>query len=388
MVWGGWFGMLLAVLLAIGWSASRPDRPDEFYRAAPAGPPGTVLRVERFTRDVPTGARGWRVLYVTTDGADRPAVASAIVLAPLPPGPHSTVLWTHGTTGIVSGCAPSLLSQPFANVPALAPALARGWVFIAPDYVGLGTQGPHGYLIGAAEARPSLDAVRAARQLSALSLRPAVVVWGHSQGGHAALWTAELAPSYAPDVRIAGVAAMAPATDLPPMLARIQATPVGGIMSAYVLHAYAAAYPDVRIEDYVRPIKRMLVADMAGRCLDGGRALASVASSLAIGGAPFATDPTTGPLGRRLAENVPRGRIDAPVLIAQGEADELVAPDLQAAYARQRCAAGQAIAYRRYPGADHLSLVAPGAALEADLLEWTAERFAGRSAESTCEPMR
>jgi len=27
-------------------------------------------------------------------------------------------------------------------------ALARGWVIVATDYVGLGTAGPHPYLIG------------------------------------------------------------------------------------------------------------------------------------------------------------------------------------------------------------------------------------------------
>jgi acetyl esterase/lipase len=214
-----------------------------------------------------------------------------------------------------------------------------------------------------------------------------IAVWGHSQGGHAALWTAELASSYAPDVRIDGVAAMAPATDLPAMLARIQGAPVGGIMSAYVLHAYAASYPDVQIDEYVRPIERVFVAGIAGRCLDGRRALASVASSLAIGGAPFATEPTAGPLGRRLVENVPLGRIDAPVLIAQGQADQLVDPTLQAAYVRRRCAAGQRIEYRRYADADHLSLVAPGAALERDLLEWTSDRLAARPPRVHCPSM-
>jgi len=43
------------------------------------------------------------------------------------------------------------------------------------------------------------------------------VVWGHSQGGHAALWTGILAPTYAPEIAILGVAAVAPASDLGPL---------------------------------------------------------------------------------------------------------------------------------------------------------------------------
>jgi pimeloyl-ACP methyl ester carboxylesterase len=86
-------------------------------------------------------------------------------------------------------------------------------VIVATDYVGLGTAGPHPYLIGQGEARSVLDSVRAARQMPQLSLQPATVVWGHSQGGHAALWAGALAPSYAPDVHVLAVAALAPASD-------------------------------------------------------------------------------------------------------------------------------------------------------------------------------
>ena len=44
------------------------------------------------------------------------------------------------------------------------------------------------------------------------------VVWGHSQGGHAALWTGQLAPTSAPELDIAGVAALAPASNLPGLI--------------------------------------------------------------------------------------------------------------------------------------------------------------------------
>ena len=56
------------------------------------------------------------------------------------------------------------------------------------------------------------------------------MVWGHSQGGHAALWTGIVAPTYASDVPIAGVAAAAPASDLKPLLDTVQHTRVGRLL--------------------------------------------------------------------------------------------------------------------------------------------------------------
>ncbi len=94
----------------------------------------------------------------------------------------------------------------------------QGWAVVVTDYAGLGTAGPHPYLIGEGEARSVLDATRAARQLDDISLSTETVVWGHSQGGHAALWTGQLAPTYAPDVGVIAVAAMAPAANLPALI--------------------------------------------------------------------------------------------------------------------------------------------------------------------------
>jgi hypothetical protein len=41
-----------------------------------------------------------------------------------------------------------------------------------------------------------------------------MVVSGHSQGGHAALWAGIVGPRYAPDVEIVGIAAVVPAANM------------------------------------------------------------------------------------------------------------------------------------------------------------------------------
>lgn len=380
--------VLLLLGLALAWWASRPVSPDPFYRAAlpVQSVPGTLVRAEAFSRDVPASARAWRLLYTTTRSDGSPALASALVLVPQRRSdqPLPVVAWMHGTTGVLPGCAPSLLTHPFANMPALAAAIAHGWAVVATDYAGLAADGVHGYLIGADEAHAGLDALRAAHHLDGVALANNVVVWGHSQGGHAALWAGMLAPSYAPELRLAGVAALAPASDLRALVDRAQGTLPGRIISAYLVTGYASAYPDVRLDDTVRPEVRWIANDMAGRCMAGPATLFSVAEAKLVRGSLFLGDPTVGAFGARLAQNTPEETIGAPVLIAQGATDTLVLPSIQADYVRRRCSAGQSLRYRLYPRRDHLSLVGAGSPLEADLVAWTAARFAGEPAGTGC----
>ena len=58
-----------------------------------------------------------------------------------------------------------------------------------------------------------LDVVRAARKLDK-RLGRRVIIAGHSQGGHAALWAASLAPKWTPELKLRGTVAFAPASHL------------------------------------------------------------------------------------------------------------------------------------------------------------------------------
>lgn len=137
---------------------------------------------------------------------------------------------------------------------------------MATDYIGLGTKGPHSYLIGQGEGRSVLDAVGAARQLPGLRLADQTVVWGHSQGGNAALWAGMLAPGYAPDDHVVGVAALAPASDLPAVAGNFTRVTGGSVFAAYVISAYSDTYHDVSYDRYVIPAARSIVRATAGRC--------------------------------------------------------------------------------------------------------------------------
>src|SRR5437867_12115383 len=194
---------VLLVLLA-GTSCNRPKRaspesstaptpqgvrasitvhaPDQFYDPPSDLPhqPGALLRSEPL-KDVilPAGMRGWRILYATTVDDSTPATAVATVFAPTEPpaGPRPVIAWEHPTTGLLQKCMPSLLSTPTKGIPERDRIVIAGWVVVTTDYSCAEKGGPHPYLIGEGEARAALDAVRAARQISELTLAKSMVVW-------------------------------------------------------------------------------------------------------------------------------------------------------------------------------------------------------------------
>lgn len=384
--------LLVSIALGSASAALRSGEPtvDDFYDS-PAdlpGEPGRLLRSESFSRGIPEDARAWRILYTTTRDDGVPAVASGLVIVPAeaPSSPMPVVAWAHGTTGVDRTCAPSVLADPLGSGAfyALDQVLAEGWALVATDYVGLGTEGPHPYLIGQGQGRSVLDAVRAARQLGEVDLAADTVVWGHSQGGNAALWTGQLAPEYAPDAGVKAVAALAPASDPAGLAANLYEIPGGSIFASYVVEAYAAVYDDVDLDDYVRPAARPQFDALAGRCLGEPAVLASVLESIATGMDIFSQDIGDGPLGDRLAENSPGGPFAMPLLIAQGAADPLVVPAVQAEYAERLCSAGVTVEYRTYEGRDHVGVVAADSPLLPDLVGWTRQRLDGDPFADTC----
>lgn len=387
---------LLLVVAVVGIVSVRVHRGlpeiDGFYAppATVSSEPGVLLRAEPFTRAMPEGSQAWRILYTTTKDEGHPALASALVIAPRDRhgDPLPLIAWTHSTTGFAQMCAPSLLPDPLVAGAMFTAdqVVAHGWVLVATDYVGLGTPGPHPYLVGQGEARSALDSIRAVRQLRGLALADKTVVWGHSQGGHAALWTGGMASTYAPELEIAGVASLAPASDLEALVANLGSVRGGLLFAAYALAGYDAAYDDVRGADYVDPSAQTLIRELSERCLADPRVYVSIVEALAIFSdrAVFLPPLTTGPMLARLRQTTPTLPIRAPVLLAQGLADPLVVPRVQRAYVQRLCDSGQALEYVTVQDQDHVGLVEPGSPLVPQLIKWTEDRLAGLPAANAC----
>lgn len=135
--------------------------------AAAQQQPGQLVSFDPVV-DTPAGTQAWRVRYTTRDDRGALREVTGMVVAPreaIPARPRPVIAWTHGTWGIARSCAPSLSPRFFELTPAID-AVRRGYVVVAPDYPGLGSEGPHPYLVGTVTARSVLDGVRSAQQLS------------------------------------------------------------------------------------------------------------------------------------------------------------------------------------------------------------------------------
>ena len=370
------------------WLAGGAPVVDSFYDApaTPAEEPGTLIRSDAYSGAQPNGGTVQRILYSTTDSYGVRAVASALVITPVdePPGPRPVISWNWGTTGVALGCAPSLMDTTATRwaIPAVEQALARGWVVVGSDYTGRGAAGRFPYLIGEGEARSSLDAIRAAGELDDLRLSSDVVVWGHSQGGHAALWTEPVAAEYAPELRILGTAALSPVTDPFAMARELRTRDAAAelsILVSWVLVPYADLYPDVRVEDYVATSGRAIVREMTQRCLSEPGLFVSAITALGVSADEplYPANLTGGALGRRLEQNRVAGPWESPLLIAWGMRDRVIAPELPEQFVADQCEAGVDVRWVPYAAADHRSLINPSSPFLPTLIRWTQARFEG-----------
>ncbi len=393
-------GMALTALAALAALAvaivivvlhqAQPPHPGSFYSALsplPTGAPGTIIRSEPLDH-LPAGTQGWKILYLSTGYMGKPAAISGVVIVPTAPPPRDgrkVVAWAHGTVGVAARCAPSILADAGASaIDGLPAFLAAGDAVVATYYQGLGTPGPHPYLVGKDEAIAVLDSVRAAHNLPQAAVGTTFVVWGASQGGHAALFTGQYASSYAPDLTLAGVAAAAPAAALLPLFQRSIGKDFGNVLSAFAIDSWAQVYPALSLDQIVSPLARPLVRNAATYCIQNmTQALPAVLHArilklVYLSKAPWETEPWKGVLETNTAGHMP---IRAPIFIGQGAEDMLVRPDVQATVVKGLCAAGETVQYRTYPGVDHLGA---GPAATPDVTTWIADRFAGKAAPRAC----
>ncbi len=356
-------------------------------KPALADPPGKILNVWPLVGGGPGKGEAFRILYRSTGLKGEPIEVSAAIFIPAGPAPQggrNIIAWAHPTSGVVRACAPSLLPDASNLVWGLPNMLAKNYVVVATDYPGLGTPGTHPYLIGVSEARAVLDSVRAARLLPRTGASNRFAVWGHSQGGQAALFTGELAKSYAPELKLVGTAAAAPATDLVELFRADYASADGKELTAMALYSWSRLY-NTPASTIVTPQAMPAYEQVARDCIE------TVPEFLAINKAekPLNTvkflkaDPTrTEPWRSIMLKNAPgKGRQGAPVFIAQGTADTTVRPEITKRYAGSLCKQGTRVSYNVLPGVTHL-LAAKSSARAT--LSWIDDRFRGAPAPSSC----
>jgi pimeloyl-ACP methyl ester carboxylesterase len=383
------FCMPAAVSIAAFLVPSVAQTQGAFYLASDqelVGAPGTVIRREPI-RFAPAGASAYRVLYRSKGLNDEAIATSGIIVIPPgspPEGGRPIVAWAHPTTGIVPRCAPSLALFHFQQIQGLRNMIEHGFIVAATDYPGLGTVGPHPYLVGISEGRAVLDSVRAARAIAGLGGGTRFGVWGHSQGGQASLYAGLLAESYAPELTLVGVAAAAPATDLATLLDDDFKSVGGKNITAMTLWSWSRVY-GAPIKQVVEPLAMPVIDRLAEECIESivdwlirQRIERPLELSFLSAKNLATVEPWRSLALRNTAATLPAS---VPIFLAQGGSDELVRPTVTEKYMNDLCRSGSKVRMMLVPGVGHGPIARDSAEAA---IQWMAERFAGVPAPNNC----
>jgi pimeloyl-ACP methyl ester carboxylesterase len=345
---------------------------------------GALIKSEKVAIDGLHGT-AYRVMYVSESVDGKPVVVTGTILVPRKAAPadgYPVVTWAHGTDGMADICAPSL--EPGNSAPLANALLDKGWLVTATDYQGEGSPGLHPYIAGVNAAHDTIDIVRAARHFSAAHASDQYVMWGHSQGGHTAMFTLKIAARYAPELKLRGVVAGAP----PSQFAFIYNYLLTSPFRYYLLMAAGglnAAYGDERapLDQVLTPagmkLLPLLEQGCAGFVADkvGGLDVSKLSKG----------DPFKVPAWKKiLEEDDPQyftTASAAPLLIIQGGNDEQIPVVSTQVLARHLCGIHQVLQRWIYPGQSHAGVIAPSAN---DMIHWMADRFAGGANPDPYEP--
>ncbi|MDR2281098.1 MAG: lipase family protein [Gordonia sp. (in: high G+C Gram-positive bacteria)] len=177
------------------------------------------------------------IRYRSTSVRGRPTTMSATVLLPRSKPPKTgwpLAVWSHMTVGGADKCAPSAARRGDSELPHMTSGdqvvgklLTAGFAVVRPDFEGIGSPGPHPYLIGSSLATSVIDAAMAVAAFDR-RIGHEVVVAGHSEGAVASLFAAAQPASRWGSLRLKAVAAVTPPTRMGTIVDTVAQSPVGG----------------------------------------------------------------------------------------------------------------------------------------------------------------
>ncbi len=323
-----------------------------------------------------------RIRYQTQD---RGALidATGMVLFPTDAGPASfpVLLFLHGTCGFADVCAPSRNieddgSGNYFNAVLAGLFASWGYVVVMPDYLGmksLGAPSPelHPYLVGEPTAIASWDAVRAGLKVvegvtGQVTQGQPVLVWGASQGGHAAAFTVRYAPHYAPEYTIAGSVWSVPPTNLMAhttlaltTIRKASANTVGFMAAAEQWYGpLTTGLSPVFKPPFDTTVQPALLASCSPDVLDGVSALDQLFTDGLLSAVASYSFDTLQPWYCMAEQNslpttdIPRQN-DVPSLMILGELDDLVDPGVERESFAILCGQGERLEMLECTGAGH-----------------------------------
>jgi hypothetical protein len=333
------------------------------------------------------GGRGYRLTYLSTSAHGAPRVETGALLVPPgppPPGGFPVASWAHGTTGGGDGCAPSSAPELGGYDVFLAALVGAGYAVVATDYEGLGTPGPHAYLISESAGRSVVDAVRAARHAQR-GLSTTWVALGHSQGSQATAAAAEISGSYGRGLHLAGALAFAAPINLADTiegrLANIQGDFGSQGLYPLILSGLRTEHPQLKYSDYLGPQAIQVMPLVESACLGDIYGWFATRNLPASEFQPVSARALANLKNWLAQEGIPRKRMPVPFTILAGELDEIVGPDQVADVVAAMCGLGSNASSRSYIGIDHNGVVPTATS---DALAWLGDRVHGLPATSGC----
>lgn len=326
-----------------------PGRPGEVLASEPLSP--YLLPFLRLKADA------WRILHRSTNLRDEPTTVSGTLLVPRGRRTTGLIAYAPGTHGLANYSAPSrLIARGLDWETAFVTyQLAQGNAVVMTDYEGLGTPGDHPYVIGRSLGRNVLDSLRAARTFGPAGLPPDIPlgIMGYSEGGHASAWAAELHPTYAPELDVAGCASGSVPADLETAGDAIDGT-LYAFFGGYGALGLNAAYPSLNLDQYLTPegerqMYRLRRSSVVTAALRGPHFVG------------FDAMTTENPLHipewqARMRENkLGASAPSAPVYLYTSVRDHLVDPDQTRDLARRWRARGGDVRLQEIPAVDHVT---------------------------------
>jgi dipeptidyl aminopeptidase/acylaminoacyl peptidase len=362
-----------------------PDGLPKFYAVPSKLPsqPGKLIKSEKLDAPKLDGS-AYRVMYSSENEQGEITAVTGVVLVPegkAPKGGWPVVSWAHGTNGMADECAPSLKADGSAlNAKVSNALLAKGWMVVASDYEGEGTPGLHPYIAGPNAARNTIDIVRASGGVKGADPSDQYVVWGHSQGGHTAMFVESIAADYAPDLTLDGVVAGAPPSQFNLLYDFLKTSDfkhyllmaAGGLNSAY-------GDEDAPLDEILTPAGIELLDVLEQGCSDFvGKELADVSVDENLTGDPFDVPSWAALLQANDPQQITTPS-DTPLLIIHGGEDEQIPTASSAILSTHFCGIGLANERWVYPGQRHSAVITPSFT---DMVSWIDARFAGQPAGS------
>lgn len=393
------FALVAVVANAVAETPTLPTG-DPFYTYSGSTPlseisPGTVLKsrpVQIVIGGVATADSAQQVLYRTTGELGQPTVTVATIIKPATPGPTKLISYQTFYDALGSECDPSYTlaggnpsySDAQADAALMQNYLDAGFTVVTADYEGETLD----WGAGQESGYGTLDGVRAAENALGVSHSTPVGMVGYSGGSIASEWASELAPTYAPELNVVGVAEGGIPVDYAHNLTYINGDTDGwaGVIPA-VLVSLSRAF-QIDLDTYLSAYGKQVTSQVADQCINnfaGSYNGLTVQQLLKPEYQDFLGIPAFASTINHLIMGTAPGHPNAPLFMAVGNHDGtgdgiMVAADVEA-LAHEYCQQGVPVTFSEYQNLDHTEAAVP---FESTALAFLESRLAGAPAPNGC----